>query len=304
VTGRKEENTVLFAERRRTLIAALVAVMVLTLPGIALAQDDKDTTTTVDDVTATTTEEEPTAEVADIPEPSEVLSMLPVLGAGLNITVGRDDEGVISSIALDPDTATVVKESDHRVVFLLSDGNTEVVVKSGKGFVQTTVRANATEDASGDGAWSADVFGNGLVTVPYSVSFDGITPTIEVGSVTTPDDVTAEVGEVKTKISDDADKAYSKVRIALTSGDQTATLSLKAKVYVNDEGETKVKVSATLSSRDRVNCRDEGRHGDRRHDNADHEWRAKRDSEHRGWGDGRHGDRDSRRGHDRTGVGG
>ncbi|MGB8360435.1 MAG: hypothetical protein WCE80_03470 [Acidimicrobiia bacterium] len=283
------------ARRRKPLIATLAAAMVLTLPGVALAHDTTDTTT---DTAAT--EEVPT------PEPTEVLSTLPVLGAGLNITIGRDDQGAISSIALDPDTATVLKEGDHRVIFLLADGNTQVVVKSGKGFVQTTVRGDAT-NVGGDGAWSADVFGNGLVTVPYNVSFDGTTPTMSVGAVTVPGGVTAEVGDPKTKTSDDADKAYTKVKVKLTFGDQTATLSLKAKTYVDDEGATKVKVSATLSSRDRVNCHDVGRDhdgGDR--DSVGRDWKSDRGSGDRTRGDHEkwHGDRDSRRGDGRDGVGG
>lgn len=270
--------------------------MVLTLPGVALAHDTTDTTTT----DTATTEEVPT------PEPAEVLSTLPVLGAGLNITIGRDDQGAISSIALDPDTATVVKEGDHRVIFLLADGNTQVVVKSGKGFVQTTVRGDATS-VGGDGAWSADVFGNGLVTVPYNVSFDGTTPTISVGGVTTPADVTAEVGDPKTKTSDDGDKGYTKVKVKLTFGDQTATLSLKAKAYIDDDGATKVKVSATLSSRDRVKCHDEGRdHDGRDRDSAAKDWKSDRSSGDRNRGDHEkwHGDRDSRRGDGGDGVGG
>lgn len=299
--GRKEQDTVLLATHRKALIATLVTVMVLALPGVALANDNKDTSTTDQ---AVTTEEVPT------PEPTEVLSTLPVtlpvLGAGLDITIVRDDQGAISSIALDPNQADIVKETDHRVIFLLQeDGTTKISVKSGKGFVQTTVRADDTAKVTGDGAWSADVFGNGLVTVPYNVSFDGITPTISVGSVTTPAGVTAEVGELKTKTSDDADKAYSKVKIQLTSGDQTATLTLKAKVYVTDEGATKVKVSATLSSRDRVKCRNEGR-SDGNWDAAGKDWRSTRDGGDRSWSDHTswHGDRGSRRGDNRDGVGG
>lgn len=288
----------LLAERRKALIAALVAALVLALPGVALAHEDEAATGTDEKVSAESAETVE-AEETESPEPAEVLSTLPVLGSGLNITIGRDEEGGISSIALDPDTATIVKEGDHRVVFLLEDGNTEVVVKSGKGYVQTTVRADATADVTGDGSWSADVFGNGLVTVPYNIAFDGITPIISVGSVIAPDGVAAEVGEVKTKTSDDADKAYSKVKIALASGEETAVVSLKAKVYVNDEGDTKVKVSATLISRDRVKCRNgdgfrrdrDDRDGDRwdgrGHDRGgDRDWGDKDKDHHRGDHDG------------------
>ncbi len=276
-TGRQKGDTLLNPERRRMLIAALVAAIVMALPGVAFANDGADTKT----------DEETTTEETPAPEPTEVLSTLPVLGSGLNITITRGDGGTIESVALDPDTATITKESDHRVVFLLEDGNTEVVVKSGKGYVKTTVKADDVADVAGDGAWAADIFGNGQVVVPYNVSFDGITPTITLGTMTLPEGVTADVGEAKVKTSEDANKAYAKVRVKFTSGDQTAVLSLKAKVFVNDEGQTKVKVSATLSSRDRGKCGDG--HHDRSH-RGDGEGRH-----HRGDGrdgDGRHGDHD------------
>jgi len=278
------------AERRRALFAALVAVLVLTLPGIALARDGKDKST---DERA-----EQTTEKGEAPEPAEVLSTLPVLGAGLNITIGRDEEGAIASIALDPDTATIVKESDHYVVFLLEDGDTKVLVKSGKGYVQTSVRADDTADVAGDGAWSADVFGSGDIVVPYSTAFDGITPTITLGAITVPDGVTAEVGEPWAKTSDDADKAYAKVKVELASDDQKAVLSLTAKTYVNDEGETKVEVSATLSSRDRVKCRN-GRWRDWDDRRGDRDWDSRRWDHER---DHRRGDRDRHRDRDSGGT--
>lgn len=253
---------------RLRLVTAVVFALVLTLPGVALAGEKKTETPEVETPEAETTEVETTTEEAEeLPvEVTSVLSTLPVLGSGLDVTITRDDDGAIESVALDPnDGATTTKENDHRVVFLLGDGDTEVIVKSVRGFTQTKVKADSTADVAGSGAWSADVFGTGTVTIPYSVSFDGVTPTIAVneGSIVTPGDVTVEIGEGKTKTSDDEDHAFYSLRVKLSSGDQTAVLKLRAKVRVTEEGETKVSVSATLSSRDRVKCHLGDRRGDR-----------------------------------------
>lgn len=258
--------------RRKPLITILTVALVLTLPGVALAHNSAAEETT----TETAEPETPEYQV------TEVLSTLPLPASGLNVTIERDDTGKIVSVGVDDAGAEIVKEKDHKVVFLLSDGNTEVVVKSSGGFVQTKIKADDPADVTGDGAWVADVFGNGDVTIPYSVSFDGITPTIAVGTITTPPEVTFEIGEPKTKTSDDADKSFYKVKVKLTSGEETAKVSLSAKTYVNDEGETKVKVSVTLHSHNRVKCRD-GHDRDKSSDDVS-EWNGDDN-------DGRRGDR-------------
>ncbi len=265
-----------FRDRRKTLIACLAMAIVVALPGIAQAGDEEKEPTGAD----------PTVTETTIPEHqiTEVLSTLPVLGSGLNVTITRDDEGAISAVGLDPaDGATIVKEKDHKVVFLLSDGDTEVVVKARGGFVQTKVKADATADVTGPGSWSADVFGNGAVTIPYTVSFDGNTPTITIGDVVVPTGVTAEVGEPKTRTSDDGEKSFYKVKVKLTSdnGDDSAKVSFVAKTRVNDEGEIKVSLAVTVSARDRDKHHDDDddRRGDKWDDDDDGDRRGDRDRE-------------------------
>lgn len=282
VAERKRRSAMTLVDRKRVWVTTLAVVMVMTLPGVALAHDSEEK-----DPEATIAEAETSQEL------SSVLATLPVLGSGLNVTITRDDNGEIASVALDPsDSANQIKDGDHRVVFVLGEDGPRVIVKSAKGIVSTNVKADDPADAAGDGFWSGDVFGNGVITIPYNVSFDGITPTITVGTVTAPDGVTATVSEPRAKTSDDGDRAVYKVKVVLESGDDDAVVKLYAKTKVNDEGETRVSVSATLLSKDRAKWW-WGR--DRDHD-RDHKWDRdddKRDRDHK-WDRDNDRDRDNR----------
>ncbi len=233
--------------RSKALIAGLVLTLMATLPGIAQAETD-----TTEETTTTTT---------PVPPVTQVTSVLPVLGSGLTVSLTRDAAGVITEVALDPSGATIVKEGDHKVVFLLADGDTQVVVKSyskGKGDdataggVKTTVTADATADVTGPGSWSADVFGTGVVTIPYTVAFDGNVPSITIGDITLPDGVTAEVSEPKIKTSDE--KSKFRIKVTLISGDNKARVSFLASTRLDDEGVLKVKLAVTLDSKNHVRC--------------------------------------------------
>lgn len=263
--------------RRRTLVAALAMAVTVALPGIAQAGDDE---TAPPDSEATT---------PDTPI-TEVVSTLPVLGAGLNVTITRDDTGTISSVGLDPaDGATIVKEKDHKVVFLLNDGDTQVIVKAQKNSVQTKVKADATADLTGPGAWTADVFGTGDVTIPYTVAFEGNTPIITIGEVIAPDGVVAETGEAKTRVSEDGDKALTKVKVRLTSGEDSARVTFEARTHLDDDGELRVSLTVSLSTHDRDKHRDPD---DRRDRDGDGNDKDRRDDDSRD-GDGRgNGERD------------
>jgi hypothetical protein len=281
--------------------------VLLALPGMARAGDSDEST---EEETVTTTAPESATTTHQV---NEVVQTLPVLGSGLGVTITRDPEtGAITVVGLDD--ATIVKEKDHKIVFLLGDGETEVVVKAKGGFVQTKVKANATADVTGPGSWSADVFGNGVITIPYNVTFDGNTPNIAIGDITLPPGVTAEVGDPKVKTSDDGDKFYFKVKVKLTSGEEKAKVSFVAKVRVDDEGEMRVALSISLASGHRAkhwddDRRDGGERGDRDHDkwrdgdgDRDGRWGDRHDHDHDGDRDGDHdGDRD---GDDGDGGGG
>ncbi|HEY6628778.1 MAG TPA: hypothetical protein VI193_07340 [Acidimicrobiia bacterium] len=289
--------------RSKALITGLVLTLMATLPGIAQAENN-----TTEETTSTTT---------PVPPVTQVTSVLPVLGSGLTVSLTRDAAGVITEVALDPSGATIVKEGDHKVVFLLADGDTQVVVKSyskGKGDdataggVKTTVTADATADVTGPGSWSADVFGTGVVTIPYTVAFDGNVPSITIGDITLPDGVTAEISEPKIKTSDE--KSKFRIKVTLISGDNKARVSFLASTRLNEDGELKVKLAVTLDAKNHVRCgwgdgdrdhRDDddnqvggdeesGRRWEsRNHEERDHDRENRRDREDGDHDGGRHG---------------
>ena len=214
----------------------VLVVLAMAIPGVAQAQDE--------DAPA----EEPTTEA---PEAGTVLSTIPVLGAGLNLTIERNEDGTIASVAVDPsDGTTVQMEEDHKIVILLGDDDTEVVVKSMDDVVQTKVTADDPVDVSGDGVWTGDVFGTGDVSIPYSITFDGNLPTITVGEITAPADVSATLTEAEAQASDEGGKASYAIGVLLTSGESEAKVTLRTKTTINEEGETSVVVIVTLIYRD------------------------------------------------------
>jgi hypothetical protein len=265
--------------RSRILIWLLASgLFVAAAPGVALAGDDNS--------------EEDTFVAG------EVLTTVPVLGAGLNITIVRGEGGSIESVALDPAAgATIVKEGEHKVVFLLGDGNTRVKIKSREGSIKTKVTADSTADVTGPGSWSADVFGTGLVTVPYTISFDGNAPIITVGAITAPADVVAEVGEPRIHEEDGEEFSY-RIKVRLTSGEERAKLTLVAKTEIDeDDGQVEVRVMASLSDRDRHRDHDDSKRDDGRDEfsdgdgrDRDGDYRVHDGDDDRGW------DRDDRDG--------
>ncbi len=247
--------------RTKVLLTTLAMAVVTAMPGIAQAETEsteEETTTTLPEVV--------------VPPVTAVTSVLPVLGSGLTVSLTRDATGTITEVALDPSGATIVKEGDHKVVFLLADGDTQVVVKSYSkdkgedgataGGVKTTVTADATTDVTGPGSWSADVFGTGVVTIPYTVAFDGNVPSITIGDIVLPAGVTAEISEPSVKTSDEKNKF--RIKVTLISGESTAKVSFLASTRVDDDGELAVKLAVTLDSRNHVRCGWD--HDDRRGD--------------------------------------
>ena len=273
--------------RSKPLLAGLVLALLAALPGIAQAEATEETSSTT----------------TPVPPVTQVTSVLPVLGSGLTVSLTRNATGVITEVALDPSGATIVKEGDHKVVFLLADGDTQVVVKSFSkghgeeataGGVKTTVTADATADVTGPGSWSADVFGTGVVTIPYTVSFDGNVPTITIGDIVLPDGVTAEIGEPKIKTSDE--KSKFRIKVTLISGDNKARVGFSASTRLDEDGELRVKLSVTLDSKNHVRCG--WGHDDQREHRGDDE-QVGAASDNRRWdsrdGDDREHDREYRR---------
>lgn len=225
--------------RRTTWWTALLVVLAMALPAVAQAQETTDETTD--------------EQVTEVPEAASVLATLPVLGSGLNLTIDRNEDGTIASVTLDPsDGTTVEMEEDNKIVILLADGDTELAVKSEDDKVQTKVTADDPADVSGDGVWTGDVFGTGEVSIPYSVSFDGNVPTITVGAVTAPADVTSALTEPEAKASDTGDASSYAIGVQLTSGENQAKVTLATRTKVNEDGETIVVVIVNLIYRDQV----------------------------------------------------
>lgn len=329
--ARKDEQMIHM--RRGALLSLFLAVMML-VPGAAFAGEDSDTGTATGSLSQETTDTTPTdgaddgdTEVdtqdtkdgdtedgdtkdetddddtdgsddeSDRPDPvtvTDVTSTLPVLGAGLTVSITIGEDGV-SEVAFDPAAGEVVKSNDHKVKFEMEDGETTVVVHAGKRGARTTVRTNSLDNVSGPGVWSADVFGNGVVTVAYDVGADADgAPLLTVGDVTAPDGVTVEVTD-RTKVGDSSKRSGAMVR--LTSGDQTATVWLKVAVHTLEDGTERASLSVGIwpgrrqhladdhpgnrrghdGERDQVRDRD----GDRDED------RDRRGGEGRGNGDGR-----------------
>jgi hypothetical protein len=264
-------------KKHRLLIPLLAVVVSMAMPGIAQAGDTE---------TATT-----------VPPVTEVTTSLPLLGTGLTVSLTRDDKGAISEVALDPsEGSTIVKENDHKVVFLLGDGDTKVSVKSAGKVVQTKVRADDPADVTGPGVWTADVFGTGPVVIRYEIGFDGNSPIITIGDIDTPEGVTAEVKDPKIRTGEHF-SSY-RVKVKLTTEGAKATVAFKASTHVDDEGQTKVRLEVTLISQGKG-------HGHWKHW-GDGEQIRNREEGNRGWekdrGNGREGHRgwgrDNKRGDD------
>jgi hypothetical protein len=102
-----------------------------------------------------------------------------------------------------------------------------------------------------------------VVTIPYTVAFDGNTPSITIGDIVLPEGVTAEISEPKVKTSDE--KSKFKIKVTLISGEDKARVSFLASTRLDDDGELDVKLAVTLDARNHVQCgwdRDDSR-GDR-----------------------------------------
>lgn len=265
------------SRRRRLLIFVVALAMVFGAATAAYAGDDATGEATDGEKTETT--EATTEEVAQEAEPepvvlTEVSSTLPVLGSGLTVSVTIGEDGTVTEVGLDPaGDATLVRESDHGVKFEMGDGETKVSVRAGSHGAVTTVRSNSLENVSGDGAFAADVFGTGTVTIPYTVGQDADgAPTVTVGTIDAPSDVTAEVRDgAQICRAETADA----VLVSLQSGDQSAIVWIKVRVRELDDGTVKAAVSTGIWTGDRH--RGWGHRGDR--------------GERSDWRDGDRGDR-------------
>ncbi len=155
---------------------------------------------------------------------------LPLMGAPLTIDITTGPGGALTDVSVNPAdglTATTVKP--NRVSFVNTDGTAKVSVKSKGNGQSVSARAGSLADISGDGSWSGDVFGTGTNTdVAFNVSAaaDG-SPVIAVTSVSDP---TAVVGDLQSSTHDDDMSARISIAFTSAAGDQTRSLTIRAKV--------------------------------------------------------------------------
>ncbi len=155
---------------------------------------------------------------------------LPLMGAPLTIDITTGPGGALTDVSVNPAdglTATMVKP--NRVSFVNADGTAKVSVKSKGNGQSVSARAGSLADISGDGSWSGDVFGTGTNTdVAFNVSAaaDG-SPVIAVTSVSDP---SAVPGDMQSSTHDDDMSARVSIAFTSAAGDQTRSLTIRAKV--------------------------------------------------------------------------
>ena len=184
------------------------------------------------------------------------ITTLPLFGVQLTVEVSTGPGGTLTSVAVNPAdglTATTVKP--NRVVFLNEDGTAKIVVAGRDGRQGVQVKAGALADITGDGGWSGDVFGTGTATtVSFTVgaTLDGGPDITDVSS----SDATAVIGDVEYSDGEDDgdghhdghhdDGQSASVKVTFTSGAQSRSLGIRASLSVDDEGDTRAKVSVGL----------------------------------------------------------
>jgi hypothetical protein len=169
---------------KRTFIAAVAAALAA-MPGTASAH-----TTDV------------------IAESGGSVTILPILGVGLQVEVVLDASGNLDQVNLEPHTGVVATElGPHEVEFKLTGTSTEVTVEAEGDELAIEVETTTLADLLGPGSWTADLFGTGMVTVLYEIGENDGMPAVTIDGVTVPTGVDysilAETDEDETEIKID-----------------------------------------------------------------------------------------------------
>ncbi|VAV93501.1 hypothetical protein MNBD_ACTINO02-2063 [hydrothermal vent metagenome] len=189
---------------------------------------------------------------------------LGVLGSPLTtVSVGLDDVGHITEVALSDPALTETTAGDHKVRFSNEDGTTRVEVKAKKDKLSAEVKAADLAAILGTHTWTGVLFGaDDASTVMFDVveNADG-NPEVTNVSVTAlfPADATYEIGTVKNKTDDD--EAESSMKITFMSNGFTMTLKIKAEMELghddDDNGDTTVKLKIELKGKDQQKLKDQ-----------------------------------------------
>jgi hypothetical protein len=174
---------------------------------------------------------------------------LPMPGSGLSVDVRLDAVGNVSQVDLDPvGTYSATKLGPHAVTFENGDGTSQVKINAKGDKVAVKASAPTLAEFVGTGTWSADLFGTGeKTTVDYTVGDAGGAPTIALGPVVAPSDVTVLAGTPATKSGPKGSEA--KVRIDFSRAGFTKKLEIKVSVKAGGDRPANLKV--TLSGKDK-----------------------------------------------------
>jgi hypothetical protein len=178
---------------------------------------------------------------------------LPLLGTSLTVAVTLDDVGKITSVAVTPVDAskiTLTQQSatDSAVKFANGDGTTKVSVRAKGARLAITAKSTKLGDLLGDGTWAADVFGTSAnSTVDYTIGESAGKPTVTIGDVTTPGDITATKGDPKSWAGKHGPRYWASASVTFERDGYRKVLRIS--VGVKKDG-TAV-LSITLKGRDR-----------------------------------------------------
>lgn len=184
---------------------------------------------------------------------------LPLFGVPLTIDITSGPGGALADVSVDPADATVATQlKPHKVVFQSSSADptvdpARVVVKSKHGGQSVSARAGTLTQVSGPGAWSGDVFGDGVAasSVAFVIGGTDAAPDISGVTATPASGLTAVVGTVDHSTGDGEDSqsdAAARVSVKFTTakGDMSRTLTIAVRVGTDDDGNTSAKVSVSL----------------------------------------------------------
>ncbi|MEY2400903.1 MAG: hypothetical protein QOJ08_1014 [Ilumatobacteraceae bacterium] len=195
------------------------------------------------------------AQTASAAVPAESTVTLPLFGVPLTIDITTGPGGALTDVAVNPaDGSVPTSASPRKVVFERTDATTgatgKVTIKSKHGGQSVSARGGSLADVTGDGGWSGDLFGDGVIsTVTFAVAAaaDG-GPDIVGTSAGGADN---EIGPVQYSTGDDDDdetSASARQTITFTNaaGDQKRTIKISVRVKTDEDGDTSAKLSISL----------------------------------------------------------
>jgi hypothetical protein len=231
--------------RRRRLVATLAAaglvgafVTTLGATGASATGDSSVPSSSAPSTSApSTSAPDSTVPTSTVPGAVSTIT-LPLFGAPLTVDLTTGPSGAMSSVTINPaDGWTAPKVKPNRVAFVNDEGTAKVVVRTREGGGQRIdAKAGSLADLLGPGAWSGDVFGNGVATnVSFTIADrgDGSPDIVGIGVT----GAAGVVGPVKysSEWDDDGEEEFgARVSVTFTdsAADATRTRVLTVKVEV------------------------------------------------------------------------